>query len=108
MPSGPIPMARPMALDDRAEWFEEFLNKIAERVEHGGRFSNDDLRRDMPEPFVSNWWGTAFRKAAASGLIKRVGYKKSKTKSRNSGVQSIWEPLPKGRSDVSEAEQDRG
>lgn len=104
MPSGPIPMARPMALDDRAEWFEEFLNKISERVEVGGRFSNDDLRRDMPEPFVSNWWGTAWRMAATSGLIRHVGYKKSQTKSRNSGVQSIWEPTPKGRSDACEIE----
>lgn len=96
-------MPVPMALDNRAEWFEWFDKAVIEHVALGKTFTADDIRSksEIPEPGHSGWWGAAFNRAARQGLIRKVGYTESKTKSRNHGVLGRWKPVTKEASNES-------
>lgn len=58
--------------------------------------SSDDLRREMRPPNRSSQVGAAFRSAQSQGLIESCGYKKSTSKTRNSGSHQVWRRKTEG------------
>lgn len=90
----PVPMLFESSKD---EWFEAAANAIADRASLGGTFKTDDLRRDatISEPREPNWWGIAFRSAAARGVIEKAGYNESSTLSRSGGASFVWKAKDK-------------
>lgn len=64
---------------------------VAYAAECGGSFLIEDVRearRDITDPPDGRAWGAAARRAAATGLVKRVGYAPSR--SSNLSPKVLW------------------
>lgn len=86
----PVPM---LFETSKEEFFEAFLNAVAELVGESRPFSNDDIRKLLAsEPRHSNWYGAAMGRAVSEFSLVEVGYSKSRTRSRNGGRLILWEP----------------
>lgn len=86
----PVPM---LFETSKEEFYEEFLNVVAELVGELRPFSNDDVRKRLAStPRESNWFGSAMRRAIAEFSLTEVGYSKSRTRSRNGGRLILWAP----------------
>lgn len=86
-----LPIAMP--LDFRDEWLEAFDGALTKAMANGVSVTSDDMRKFLPPPGHSSWWGVAFQSASARGLIKPVGYEQSRSASRKSGVLRRWQPV---------------
>lgn len=90
----PVPM---LFESSKEEFFEAFLNAVAELIGEARPFSNDDVRKRLDsEPRESNWYGAAMGRAVAEFSLVEVGYSKSRTRSRNGGRLILWEPRKEG------------
>lgn len=84
----PVPM---LFETSKEEFYEAFLNVVAELVIEGKPFSSDEVRKRLSsEPRHSNWWGVAMKKAIAEFSLIEVAYGKSRIRSRNSGRRGEW------------------
>jgi hypothetical protein len=74
----------------RGGWDRKVIDQsIKAFAETGGRFSANDLRDLLPEvhqPLI----GARFRVAAVAGLISRVGYEASSSKSTHGHPIAVW------------------
>jgi hypothetical protein len=80
-----------MVLDDFDEfWKDDCIATIIALSIALPEFSADDVMREMRPPNRSSQVGAAFRSAQSQGLIESCGYKKSTSKTRNSGSHQVW------------------
>lgn len=76
------------------EWTPHADKAIATLANTGRPFTNDDVRALIPDhitPHHPNAWGSLFSVWAGRGLIKMVGVRNSRQKSRHSGLQRVWQ-----------------
>lgn len=86
----PVPMLFESSKED---FFEAFLNAVAELIGEAQPFTNDDVRKRLSsEPRHSNWYGAAMGRAVSEFKLVEVGYNRSRTRSRNGGRLILWAP----------------
>ena len=83
---------RAAVLDDNydRDWKDDAIATIVALSLAQETLSADDLVREMRPPNRSSQVGAAFRSAQSQGLIESCGYKKSTSKTRNSGSHQVW------------------
>lgn len=91
-------MTTPMALENPG-WRDDVLDHIETLCRQGRRFTNADLREwaartGVGEPVHPNQWGGVMLTAKARGLVVKVDYRGSTTKSRHGGSTYTWAPNP--------------
>lgn len=86
-------MARPLALEqDREAWLEKTVDMIRRLAAVNTTITADDLHGLVPEPDHPNWWGLAFRLAAAQKIITNQppAFRTSTRAARAGGIIRIW------------------
>lgn len=72
-------------------WRPKAEEALDELIRAGAPFTADDLRaRVDEEPHHPNAIGGLFIGASSRGLIRKLGYRQSKTKSRQAGSLALW------------------
>ena len=75
----------------RREWHAAARQAIVDLANSGVAFDAYALSRvGVPDPSHPNLWGSAFRSAAADGLIREVGYHQSQRPGRARGACRLW------------------
>jgi hypothetical protein len=88
---------RAAVLDDWDEfWKDDCIATIIALSLAQPEFSADDVAREMRPPNRPSQVGAAFRSAQKQGLIESVGYRKSTSKTRNSGSHQVWKRKTEG------------
>lgn len=85
---------RALALDD-LDWQSDALDALMTVAADGKPFDAYTLTekaelRDPPHP---NMWGSVFRQANDAGLIKPVGYHRSRRPGRAGGACRVWKAV---------------
>lgn len=83
-------MAKVSQLDP--QWVVDCDKAIRAMAGRGGVFQAADLIAEglVSEPDSPNQWGPAFRRAALAGVIRPVGYAKSKRATVHSSICRTW------------------
>lgn len=72
-------------------WRPKAEEALDELIQAGTPFTADDLRARVDEkPHHPNSIGALFIGASRRGLIRKIGYQQSKTKSRQAGSLALW------------------
>jgi hypothetical protein len=84
-------MTQAMVLTD-LDWGADAMDALVKVAAEGKPFDAYTLTevaelRDPPHP---NMWGTVFRQANDAGLIKAVGYHRSRRPGRSGGACRVW------------------
>ena len=82
------------ALDTTTEdhWNERAWDAICRFVDEGLEWDADDLRAIVGPPPSVGAPGAIIKRAAAAGLIRSVGFCRSRTVQRHGGLQLRWGP----------------
>ena len=86
-------MARSLALEqDREAWLENTVDMIYRLAAVNTTITADDLHGLVSEPDHPNWWGLAFRRAAAQKIITNQppAFRTSTRAARAGGIIRIW------------------
>lgn len=85
-------MSTPAALqvDPKGDWLADAREAIEALARTGRKFTSDDLREMVGDPAHANWFGNAFNSAHQAKIIKPVGFRQSRAKSRRGGVLREW------------------
>lgn len=81
------------ALWDR-DWAEEAREAVELLAAEGLEFSADDLHERVGSPSSNGALGAVFQTAARDGLIRLVGYRRSRRLSRRGSVVGVWVGVP--------------
>lgn len=76
-------------------WQHYFNAAITFYANRGVQFTPDQVRRSVEattpaRPDHCNWWGIAFRSAAAAEIITAVDTSESVAPTRNGGLNRVW------------------
>lgn len=77
-------------LRDRDAWTADALDAVAMLAQAGAVFTAEDVADFVTDPPHPNQWGALMRRAWLDGLIRPVGYVRSRKTSRHAGVIRLW------------------
>lgn len=91
-------MSTPMALslDTYADWRDAAETAVHQLIDADSVFSADDLHRMVDDSALtsaqkSSWPGALFKDLARRGVIEKVAYGASSTRSRRGGARFSWQ-----------------
>lgn len=75
-----------------ADWYTAADKAVAELAKSRKPFTADDVRDVCGvEPEHPNAWGGLFRYWKGRGLIRHIGFARSRSKVRNASVVGVWQ-----------------
>lgn len=74
----------------RRDWCEEAAPMVAALAPGLGEFTADDLRGKIPEPEHPNWWGVMLAQLGNTGVLVRIGWRKSTRAEANGRPIGLW------------------
>lgn len=89
-------MSRPAVLVD-PNWHDNAVDAIVRLAKERDEFTSEDLRKVVDAPDHDNMIGVAFRAASQRKLIRQIGARQSRDKSRRGGLIRVWELHPSQR-----------
>ncbi len=84
-------MTQAMALQD-FDWMADAHESLVKVAAEGKPFDAYSLteRAELREPPSPSMWGVLFRQANDAGLIKAIGYHRSRRPGRSGGACRVW------------------
>jgi len=85
-------MTQAMVLSD-LDWSADAMDALQKVAAEGRPFDAYTLteRAELREPPHPNQWGKLFREASDAGLIKVVGFHRSRRPGRSGGACRVWQ-----------------
>lgn len=72
------------------DWSEEARQTIEILAATGAPFTADDVREHAGEPSSTGALGAVMKAAQRDGVIKLIGYRRSRRLPRHGGVSAVW------------------